>query len=479
MGDCWTSRNSEHTIPFIYSFITLRRERFGALLFNPYLGKEEELDPTEAYIADLCNGNNSCRQVEMAVRSRFGMSPPECQKRISEAVKKLSRACALDFREGEEATRPRLPDTTVFSEDAPYLSAPKSVIWDVTYACNLNCAHCLTSSGKAWKNELTTQQALFLIAMLSDAKIVYLSISGGEPFLRPDILTLLRHIATTNMRVDIATNGMVMPEKVLRGMRDLPVFQVQVSIDGIGKQHDRFRRRSGAFDAACHTVRLLRQEGIAVSLSTTVTAENVDVLDQIIDLALELGCSGFKAIPFLPAGRGQDNADSLKLDLKGHRNFTKTIVERSQELKGKLNIATETCFSFLLEPPPTAIYSKGPMGCSAGYDTLNIGADGTAFPCPFLRNFALGNMMNHSLKDLWRKSPILKTLRSLQKQDMDEPCKSCLYSPVLCGGGCRAAAYLEHGDLRAADPTCFKTFKRLDHARLPLKENVNTNVTSN
>ena len=191
-------------------------------------------------------------------------------------------------------------------------------------------------------------------------------------------------------------------------------------------------------------------------MSTTVTAENVKDLDRIIDLALELGCSGFKAIPFLPAGRGRDNAGRLKLAPWEQRHFTQTLVKRRSELAGQLNISVETCFSFLLESPPSAKHRNGPMGCSAGYDTLSIGADGTVYPCPFLHDFPMGNLMDRSLASIWYQSSILQTLRSLQKQEMDESCRSCPYAPLLCQGGCRAAAFLEHGDLRAADPTCFQ-----------------------
>lgn len=456
VNECWTDRTGKHLIPSLFSFITLRQERFGALIFNPYLGTEEELDPIEAYIASLCNGSNSCRQVETAVQRRFGLPLSESWRRISDTVKKLSQMCALTFRDGEEPARPLLPDTAVFPEDGPYLSAPKNIIWDVTYACNLRCPHCLTASGKAHKGELDTNQALSLIDRLADAKVFSLSLVGGEPFLRPDILVLLERISATNMRADIATNGVELPERILRGLRDLSVFQVQVSIDGIGKQHDQFRGRKGAFDAACCTVQRLREEGIAVSLSTTVTAGNVNTLNQIIDLALELDCSGFKAIPFLPAGRGKDNADWLKLDSKEHLQVSQTLVEQSRRLEGRLNISTETCFPFLLEPPPAETYSNGPMGCSAGYDILSIGADGTCYPCPFLHDFPLGNLMSSSLRYLWREAPVLQTLRTLQKQDIGEPCKNCPYSPLLCRGGCRAAAYLEYGDLQAGDPTCFQ-----------------------
>lgn len=455
MIDRWIE-GGESIRPKVYSFITLRPERFGAILFNPFLGVEEELDPIDAFAAALCNGHNSCRQVEGEVRRRFGLSPAETCRRMKEVTGRLRKVCALSFRQESEASRPRVPDTAVFPEDVPYHSAPKNVVWDVTYACNLSCAHCLTSSGKARPSELDTAQALILIDNFAAAKVLSLSLSGGEPFLRPDILALVRAATEKNMRVDLATNGVKIPEDVLVGLRDLPIFQIQVSIDGIGEQHDRFRGRQGAFMASCRTIRRLREENLAVSISTTVTSENVHELDHIIELAMVLGCSGFKAIPFMPAGRGHRFADRYQLDPHGHYALCETLERRRRELEGQMNISTETTFAFLLDPAPERDVVNGPMGCSAGYDTLNVGSDGTAYPCPFLRDFPLGSLMEQSLKDLWKDAAGLQTLRGLQKQDFGEPCRSCEFAPSKCRGGCRAAAYLAGGDLLAADPTCFR-----------------------
>lgn len=456
MTEIWPE-NGECTKPTLYSFITLRMERFGALLFNPYLSLERQLDPVQAYIARLCNGRNSCRQIETAVRRRFGLSDIRARKHISGTVNILLEICALTFRGGEEEPGPQLPDTVVFPKNAPPISAPKNVVWDVTYACNLQCAHCLTSSGSSRDGELNTKQALSLIDKLAEAELFSLSLSGGEPFLRPDLLTLLRHIAGTRMRIDIATNGLHLPSSLLKSLRDLPVFQVQVSIDGIGEQHDQLRGHKGSFEAACSSIQRLQEEGIVVSVSTTVTLSNVNNLNQIIDLALKLGCSGFKAIPFLPAGRGRLHEKELQLDAKAYLQLSQTLVRRSEELRGQMSISTETTFAFLLGAPQNRTFSNGPMGCSAGYDTISIGADGTVYPCPFLQEFPLGNLMRNSLKSIWKEAPILKKLRNLDKQDIGDPCCNCNYAPLICRGGCRAAAYLDCGNLLASDPTCFKS----------------------
>lgn len=335
------------------------------------------------------------------------------------------------------------------------LPALKTCIWYVTNACNLHCLHCLNSSGEKQENELTTQQALQVIDQLSDAGVSCLSLSGGEPLLRKDIPILLQHLATKNIRIDIATNGTVMNKHLLACLQETPVFQVQVSIDGTGDQHDRFRGKKGTFRTACKTIGKLRDQGMTVSLSTTVTAQNAGQLETVIELALTLDCQGIKIIPFLPAGRGQEHAQSLLLNAEDRLRLSRIIDKKRMELKDRLEIFTEVDFSFLLRQP-TGKTGNGPMFCSAGHDSISIDPDGTVYPCPFLRDFPLGKLPSDTLQEIWNQAPLLATLRALEKQEMKDPCRTCPLAPLVCQGGCRAAAYLLSGDLSAPDPGCFR-----------------------
>lgn len=453
-GDTVNDHSNER-MPFMFSFSTLRYERFGAIVYNPYLDAEIRLDPVQAYIAGLCNGSRSGRQIEIATRRHFGLEANESKKSVYQTLKMLSDIFTLGFCEEAKSSGVILPKVRKYSNGGPYLSAPRMVTWEVTNACNLRCSHCYNKSGVARDCELSLQDAFALIDKLADAQVLRLMISGGEPFLRPDIIPILRKASETKMRLDIATNGVVLPTKVLKAMRELPVFHVHVSIDGIGDTHDTFRGRKGAYEAACKNIRRLIDENILVSLSTTVTKENLDELENIMNLALDLGCSGFFANAMLPAGRGVDCVDRFKMNKSGYRRMYKMLVDKGKELMGRLAISTDMCFPFLLSDNPLENVSGGPMGCSAGLDTLCIGADGTVYPCHLLRDMPLGNIQDTSLKSLWKDPPALRELRDLQKKDMKEPCRSCRFAPYPCVGGCRAAAYLEHGDLRAMDPTCF------------------------
>jgi radical SAM protein with 4Fe4S-binding SPASM domain len=448
-------RKLVHPSPALFSFITLREEIFGAILFNPFIPAEIELDEIEAFCAGKCNGTRSPEEILRECQIVWGLSREEASRKWDETIEKLDRVHALQYVEKNNAPpSPALNPTSVSSTAA--LSAPKTVIWEVTYACNLRCPHCLTSSGSKNTNELDTQDAFRLIDRLAAAKVLYLSLTGGEPFLRPDLIPILSHIADTGMRVDLASNGYHIPSKVMRSLRDLPVFQIQISIDGIGEEHDRFRGKPGAFQRACTLLRRLKEEGLSTSISTTATARNIDQLPALIDLAMDLGCDSFKAIPFIPAGRGKRNENELRLDRQGSLKLSRILAQKSRELAGRINVSTESTFLFLLEPAAHSESSDGAMICSAGYDELTIGADGTAYPCPFLHAFPLGNLLVDPMDKIWHRSAVLDELRTLNKNAMSGPCRTCEYAPDYCRGGCRASAYLDSGSLKGSDPLCFK-----------------------
>lgn len=443
---------ADEPTPALFSFITLRREPFGALLFNPFLAIEKEFDERGALVAELCDGKHTAGGIAEACCASFGISLDEATHVVASTITELERMCAIDHAEKPFSKRP--PTTPPVS--SAFLCAPKSVIWDLTYACNLSCPHCLTASGTKMADELDTVQACKLIDILSEARVLYLSLVGGEPLLRKDIITLLNHIAGTGMRVDIATNGLTFPTRMIKALHDLPIFHIQVSIDGIGAEHDEFRGHKGAFKRACGTLRRLKAEGMSTSISTTATARNIGQLADIADLAVELGCDAFKAIPFIPAGRGKSNAQTLELDQQGTLQLCKTLTDASRRYAGALHVVMESTFGFLLAPPEPSKDQDGMMICSAGYDTLSIGADGTAYPCPFLHSFPLGNLMHEPMERIWHESPVLASLRTLKKEAMHGPCGSCEYAPAHCRGGCRASAFFGTGSLNGSDPLCFK-----------------------
>jgi radical SAM protein with 4Fe4S-binding SPASM domain len=275
--------------------------------------------------------------------------------------------------------------------------------------------------------------------------------------LRPDILTLLEKISETPMRVELSTNAVKIPEAFFERLDELKLFNVQVSLDGVGSRHDQFRGLDGAFAAASRSIERLREAGLEVSISTTATAVNLDQIPEIIAFARSMGCHSYKAIAFLPAGRGREN-QRLKLKPEQQLELCRILMKKREEMKGLMEVSLGTTRAYLLEPRSRVLPVAAPdekVTCSAGNDILNIGADGTLYPCPFLRDFPLGHALKDSIQAIWIHSPVLNRLRDFKVRNLPPTCRGC-DSLGLCRGGCRAAAFLEHGDLNGMDPSCFK-----------------------
>ena len=87
------------------------------------------------------------------------------------------------------------------------LDAPICLTWELTYACNLACVHCLSSSGRRDPDELTTAEAIAVIDELRQLQVFYVNIGGGEPMIRRDFFDLVEYAIANGIGVKFSTNG--------------------------------------------------------------------------------------------------------------------------------------------------------------------------------------------------------------------------------------------------------------------------------
>ena len=121
------------------------------------------------------------------------------------------------------------------------LDAPICLTWELTYACNLACVHCLSSSGRRDPRELTTAEAKAVLDELAGLQVFYLNIGGGEPMIRRDFFELVDHAVGNGIGIKFSTNGTY-----------LPPMRTAAGGDGLPRRADQPRRgrrgdqRSGA-----------------------------------------------------------------------------------------------------------------------------------------------------------------------------------------------------------------------------------------
>ncbi|MCJ7684603.1 MAG: radical SAM protein, partial [Desulfobacteraceae bacterium] len=133
------------------------------------------------------------------------------------------------------------------------------VAWELTRRCNLNCVHCRAGSERGpYPGELNTTQCLELLAQISEVGKPIVILTGGEPLLREDIFDLARRGTQLGLRMVMATNGTLLTPGIIEKMKSSGIKRVSISIDGADeKQHDEFRKVSGAFKGSLEGIRLL------------------------------------------------------------------------------------------------------------------------------------------------------------------------------------------------------------------------------
>ncbi|MBV8218657.1 MAG: mycofactocin radical SAM maturase, partial [Solirubrobacterales bacterium] len=166
------------------------------------------------------------------------------------------------------------------------LDAPICLTWELTYACNLACVHCLSSSGRRDPRELTTAECKGIIDELERMQVFYVNIGGGEPTVRRDFWELLDYAVAHRVGVKFSTNGSRITPEIAARIATTDYVDVQVSLDGATAQVNDRVRGPGSYATAIRAMENLAAAGFAAfKLSVVVTRENVTQLDAFKALA--------------------------------------------------------------------------------------------------------------------------------------------------------------------------------------------------
>jgi len=330
---------------------------------------------------------------------------------------------------------------------SPKFDAPLYIAWEVSLLCNVECIHCYSSSGpkRVQNDELTTSEAFKIIDELSEAGLLVLAFSGGEPLLRKDIFKLTEYAARKNLVVNVASNGLLINSNMARRLADSGVRSVTISLDGVNAStHDSFRNRPGLFSKTITAISSLVNQSIRVVVSFSPTILNYSEGEQVVELAYSLEASAVNMSEYVPAGRGTN-----KLSLPP--NLLKAVIydwiRMREEYKDKMQIIWHDCRAALLvDEKDRDKYS----GCGAGKLTARIMADGTLTPCVFLST-PVGNLKRQSFKDMWNNSQLLKAIRD--RELIGGNCMSCIYKSNC--GGCRAVSMANNGNPLMGDASCW------------------------
>src|SRR3954470_10976211 len=142
------------------------------------------------------------------------------------------------------------------------LDAPICLTWELTYACNLSCVHCLSSSGRRDPNELTTAECKAVIDELQRMQVFYVNIGGGEPTVRKDFWGLVEYATAHGVGVKFSTNGSRITEERAAWLAASDYVDVQVSLDGATADVNDAVRGPGSYATAMTALERLHAAGV-------------------------------------------------------------------------------------------------------------------------------------------------------------------------------------------------------------------------
>ena len=421
-------------------------------------------------ILDLCNGHFSIKEIIEIISEEFSFTYNLAEQYVYQSFKIFNNYYAINWnQQKKDFANPIIYSTHFLSnpkttecqaQNLDILSAPLSILWEITHKCNSRCKHCLVNAGKPEQNELTLEEVKNIIMQLIEMRVFKITFGGGEPLVRVDFLDILNYASRFNFGIKLTTNGSLVNNNLVNRLKDTKVFSVQVSIDGLEKTHNTFRRHKKSFKKAIAALKAFSDAGYWTIMSTAITRYNVNDLEALLELAVNCGVSSFKASPFIPVGRGKKNIEELAITPLELKNLAQIMVQKKKKYKDIIDMQIDGLFPWLFESCSERRSNTNKdqlqVGCSAGVSQVVITPTGDVLPCPFFRDFIAGNIRKHSLKYIWENSEIFNIFRNLKNSHLEAECKNCNYLPYYCQGGCRAAAFAWTGNPYSHDPHCWK-----------------------
>ena len=323
------------------------------------------------------------------------------------------------------------------------------VQWHFIDSCNLRCKHCYQNGYDNKNIDFDILNAIFKKldeAMAKWNMKCYVSLTGGEPFLKPEGLFYLMDLIENSdnfKNIAVLTNGTLMTDKLVEKLKTYKkLSEIQVSLDGHDeKTHDAIRGE-GTFLKTVSAVTMLKNSGIKTVLMFTLHKKNTASASKMPKLAASLN------IDALTVERMTTMSDKEKDEFFIEAEELKKIYTDVYE-KSKIEFKNSNTKLSTSRPLWNLIDENTGGYCPIGLSSLCILHNGTLLPCRRLY-LPLGNILTDGLFKVWYNSDILWNLR---KRNGGNECNNCANSDRC--GGCKAISYYYNHDFNSKDPQCW------------------------
>ena len=298
------------------------------------------------------------------------------------------------------------PLSRILSSKASKMKIPLSGTFELSPICNFSCKMCYVKKTQQevlahQRQMMSLDKWLEIAREAKEAGMLFLLLTGGEPFLWPNFWELYEELIQMGMVVSINTNGSLMNADVIQRLKKNPPKKINLTLYGASDEtYEKLCGVKGVFGKIDETIRELKKSGIRVKLNASMTPSNIEDMEKIVayakqqELKLDIGTYMFPPIRRDETMIGKNHRFSAedygKYHLKSYRlwqgeeryiNILKQIKQKSVPPLG----LEESCRDPL----------DGKIKCRAGKAAFWITWDGYMTPC---------GMMPEPSVDLYKKS---------------------------------------------------------------------------
>ncbi len=443
----------------------LRKERGSILLYKiSDAGTIEDyrlITPQTAILISLFDGERSENNVIEALAYVTGHS----LKYASEMVRSFitdAGDCLVDVKSVKNKRKLNPMDFIMNSEDVDLihrrLSAPLTLVYMVTNECQANCIYCYAGKQGGNNDLLSLHRVREILEECVELGIHAITISGGDPFMHPNILDILRYIVDLELIYSISTKCFL-SETVINRLVEIGIDRIQISIDSPNSRTMKILTGIENYvEKMSLVIKCFISKGITVSTNSVITAYNIREIPELISLLASLGIRNIGLSAYTRSYyRHTDTLFPSDDDIK----WLQDLIPYLQDKYDYINIK----YNGKKDPEP---YGKEKIKafamrtrCTAGMRQLAIYPDGKVVTCeevPAIPEFIVGDLSRQSIREIWNSEKLFEVIRPPREKFQGQPCYNCLdfYECHAYLGRCYMQALKSYGNFYAPTPECPK-----------------------
>ena len=415
------------------------------VLLSPERGLR--LGDTAAAIVALCDGTREVDAIVDELASRFGAPRDVIARDVETLLADLHARALLEdgngaaSREGLVAAPLPLP----VSSPSGDLSAPYTLVAELTHRCPLACPYC-SNPTKLVRGpvELTTEQWLRVVDDAAELGVMQLHLTGGEPLARSDLEPIAQRARERSLYVSLVTSGVPLERARLERLAP-SLDHVQLSVqDADAASSDRLAGLA-SFEQKMRVASWVKALGLPLTVNVVLHRANLDRVESVVAMAERLGADRLELANVQLVSWALENTAAL-LPTRAQIDRARVVAqEAKQRLAGRMEVV------FVLPD----WHADRPRACMDGWGRrfVVVAPDGAVLPCHAARCLPIPfeSVRDAPLAQLWRDGEGMRAFRG--EAWMPDPCKTCDRRGIDYGG-CRCQAFALTGDARATDPAC-------------------------